>query len=138
VGCGDDDDEDTFSPLVAEPLPKVEFLAEADRICHASEAQIEAAADDLVEGRRDPAPGEVERVANAIVVPALEGEVKAIRALGAPAGDERQVEAILAATERGIGQIERDPRGLLEGVPPGLREAQRLAERYGSVECGFR
>jgi hypothetical protein len=125
-------------PLVVEPLPKVEFLREADEICHASEARIEAAADDLVTGRGDPAPAEVERAAVRIVIPALETEVKAIRALGAPEGDEREVERILSATESGIEEIRREPRALLEGIPPSLRRAQRLAESYGSRQCGFR
>jgi hypothetical protein len=138
AGCGGDDEPDDFSPVVAEPLSKVEFLDEADRICFASEARIEAAADDLVSGRRDPAPAEVERVAIGVVIPALESEVRAIRALGAPEGDEQEVEEILRATEEGIAAIERDPRGLLEGVPAPLRRAQRLAETYGSRQCGFR
>jgi hypothetical protein len=138
AGCGGDDEPGDFVPLVEEPLAKVEFLREADRICFASEARIEAAADDLVAGRAEPDPAAVERVAIRIVVPALESEVRAIRALGAPAGDEREVEGILAATERGIRAIERDPRGLLDGIPPELGRAQRLAEEYGSRQCGFR
>ena len=64
--------------------------------------------------------------------------MRAIRALGAPAGDEATVERILRATERGIAQIEADPEGAIEGPPPGLREAGRLARRYGSQECGAR
>jgi hypothetical protein len=137
-GCGGDEEPADFSPVVVEPLSKVEFLREADRICFASEARIEAAADDLVAGNREPRPAEVERVAIGVVVPALESEVRAIRALGAPEGDERQVEAILAATEEGIAAIERDPRGLLDGIPAPLGRAQRLAEAYGSRQCGFR
>ena len=137
AGCGGDDGPDEFSPVVSEPLSKVEFLREADRICFSSEARIEAAADDLVTPRRDPDPAEVKRIAISLVVPALESEVKAIRALGAPEGDEREVEAILAATEEGIAAIEADPRGLLDGVPAPLRRAQRLAETYGSLQCGF-
>jgi hypothetical protein len=138
VGCGDDDGPDDFSPVVVEPVSKVEFLREADRICVASETRIEAAADDLVTGRGETDPAEVERVATAIVVPALESEVRAIRALGAPDGDEREVAAILAATERGIAAIERDPRSLVDGVPAALRRAERLAAAYGSRQCGFR
>jgi hypothetical protein len=138
AGCGGDDRPDDFSPVVSEPLSKVEFLREADRVCFASETQIEAAADDLVTGPDEPEAREVQRVALRIVVPALESEVRAIRAIGAPPGDEREVEAILAATEAGIAAIEADPRALLDGVPPELTRAQRLAEAYGSVQCGFR
>jgi hypothetical protein len=138
AACGSEDDPDEFSPVVSEPLAKVEFLRRADAICHSTEARIEAAADDLVTSRRDPAPAEVERIALSLVVPALETEVTAIRALGPPAGDEREVEAILEATEQGIAAIEADPRGLLDGIPAPLRRAQDLAEAYGSQQCGLR
>ena len=138
AGCGGDDSENgDFSPVVADPLSKVEFLRQADQICFSSESRIEAAADDLL-GQGEPDPAEVERIALNIAVPALEAEVRAIRALGAPEGDEAEVEAILEATEQGIAEIEADPRGLADGRPPGLQEAQKLAERYGSQECGFR
>jgi hypothetical protein len=139
AGCGgDQDDPDEFSPVVSDPLTKVEFLRRTDEICHSTEARIEAAADDLVTSRRDPAPAEVERIALSLVVPALETEVTAIRALGPPPGDEREVEAILEATEQGIAAIEADPRGLLDGVPAPLRRAQDLAAAYGSQQCGLR
>ena len=85
-----------------------------------------------------PDPAEVERVALDVAVPALEAEVRAIDAIGVAGGRRaRRCEAILDATERGIAQIEADPRGLVDGPPPALREAQRLAEAYGSKQCGF-
>ena len=136
AGCGGED-EDRYSPVVADPLGKVEFLREADRICHSTEARIEAAADELATQPGGPDPREVERVALAVVIPALETEVRAISAIGAPPGDEKQVAAILAATERGIEEIGSDPRALADGPPPGLRRAKRLAESYGTRECGF-
>ena len=125
-------------PPPSDPLSRVEFLEQADAICHSTEARIEAAADDLLRPGRDPRPGAVERVALTVVVPALETEVRAIRSLGAPAGDEAEVEAILAATERGIAAIGADPRGLADRVPAPLREAERLASAYGSRQCGLR
>ena len=136
-GCGDDDDGE-FSPVVSEPLTKVEFLREADRICVGAEAQIEAAADDLLTGRGRPDPDEVEQVALNVVIPALESEVAAIGALTPPPGDEERVEAILAATEEGIAAVRANPRDVGGGVPAPLRRAQRLAEAYGSRECGLR
>jgi hypothetical protein len=78
------------------------------------------------------------RQADQIVVPGLEAEVRAIRALGAPAGDEATVERILRATERGIAEIEADPERAIDGPPPGLRQAGRLAGKYGSRECRAR
>ncbi len=86
----------------------------------------------------DPTPEEVEEVAIGIVVPALESQVAAIGALGAPEGDEEQVQAILDATEAGIAEIEADPQALLDGPPDSLAEAEELARRYGSQQCGIR
>jgi hypothetical protein len=137
-GCGDDSNEGGFSPVVSDPLSKVEFLRQSDEICHSTESRIEAAADDLLTGKSDPDPGEVEEVAINIVVPALESEVAAIGALGAPEGDEDKVQAILDATEAGIAEIEADPQALLDDVPKSLRKAEELARAYGSQQCGIR
>jgi hypothetical protein len=139
AGCGGGESDDGGYPAgVSRPLAKVEFIAEADRICHSTNTRIEAAADDLVAGPRDPRPAEVRRVVIGVAIPALEAEVRAIRALGVPTGDEREIEAIVAATERGIAQIRADPARVLDGPPPALREAGRLARAYGSAECDVR
>jgi len=137
AGCGGEE-PDTFPAGVSRPLAKVEFLAEADRICHSTNARIEAAADDLTTGPRDPSPAEVRRVVLGVAIPALEAEVRAIRAIGVPEGDGRDVAAIIAATEKGIEEIRADPAGVLNGPPPGLRRAGRLARAYGSAECDLR
>jgi hypothetical protein len=137
AGCGGGDGSGGDYPAgVSRPIAKVEFLAEADRICHSTNVRVEAAADGLVSTGDDPPPPEVRRIVIAVVIPALEAEVRAIRALGEPAGDEREVAAIIAATERGIAEIRSDPVAVLDGPPPGLREAARLSRAYGSRECG--
>lgn len=138
VASCSEEDEGGFSPVVSDPLSKVEFLRQADEICFSTESRIEAAADDLLTAKGDPDPAEVEEAAIGIVVPALEAEVSAIGALGAPEGDEDVVQAILYATQAGIEEIEADPEGLLDGVPDSLRKAEELARRYGSGTCGIR
>ena len=59
AGCGggEESTDDDFAPGVSQPIAKVEFLAEADRICASTNARIEAAADDLVDHRPRPAAG---------------------------------------------------------------------------------
>jgi hypothetical protein len=137
TGCGGGDDE---SPTVAgsRPITRAEFVAEADRICHSANAQIEAAADELATADREPPPARVRQVVLSIVVPTLGSEVAAIRSLGSPPSDEARVERILASTERGIRQLRADPAAVLDRPPPALREAGRLARAYGSEECDVR
>jgi hypothetical protein len=137
AGCGGEEETTTgFSE--PPPLTKAEFLREADRICFATEAQIEAAADDLAAGGDDPPPAEVRRVVEDFVVPRLRTEVDTIRLLDSPPADEARIERILEATERGADALEADPLRVLDGIPPPLREAERLARAYGSEQCGLR
>ena len=136
TGCGGDDTATTFPAGVSRPIAKVQFLREADRICQSTNTRVQAAADDLLTGPAKPPPAQVRRIVLGVVVPTLRSEVRAIRALGAPAGDQRQVDGILAATERGIEQVAADPAGALDGPPPAFRQAGRLARAYGSNECG--
>jgi hypothetical protein len=123
---------------VARPIAKVEFLREANRICESTNARVEAAGDELVGGRHDPPPGEVRRIVLNIVIPALQTEVEAISSLGAPPGDEHTVDNILDATRQGIDELRTDPLSGLDGPPPGLRHAGRLAAAYGSTACDAR
>ena len=136
AGCGGDDGT-TSTFVEPPPLTKAEFLAEADRICHAVEAQIEAAADDYA-GEEKPDPAEVRRVVTRVVVPKLRSEASTIRLLDPPPEDLEEIEAILAATERGADALEADPQSALDGIPDDLREAERLARAYGSKQCGLR
>jgi hypothetical protein len=139
AGCGGGDETtSTYPPGVARPIDKVEFLREADRICESTNARVEAAADDLVGGRNGPPPAQVRRIVLAIVIPALQTEVDAISSLGAPEGDEQKVDAIIAAVEAGIAELRADPLSALDGPPPSLVRAGRLAADYGSRACDVR
>lgn len=71
------------------------------------------------------------------MAPALRREVREIRALGAPAGDERQVERFLAATEAVSERIEGDPMAIVQSKRNGLRRPATLAERYGVESCPY-
>lgn len=134
-GCGGGDEPEAGTTTNA-AATKPEFLARADEICLSIETQIEAAGDDLFNAPGRPDPAEVREFAFDVAIPKLREEVEAIRTLGVPPGDEQPIEEILAATELGVEQIRRDPQILVSSAPPALREAGRLARRYGSRECG--
>jgi hypothetical protein len=135
AGCGDS--AGTSTTTTTGPPTKQEFLISADQICHSFESQIEAAGDDVFAGKQQPKPAQVRRFALRIAAPKLQDEVDAVRSLGAPKGDEQEVDRILAASEQGVEEIRQDPELIAGGdAPPGLKKAGRLAKAYGSTECG--
>jgi hypothetical protein len=146
IGCGGNDDEPAATTETPGPLTRADFIEEADLICQTTDRQIEAAGDDLVADlppRETPSDAQVRRFALGTLIPRLEEEIRAIRALGIPPGDEKKVEEILAATRQGIAQIKRqvreDPQALRQGAnPPAIDRANKLARDYGSFECGTR
>ena len=136
AGCGSDSVAPSTTTTTGPPT-KAHFLISADQICHSFESQIEAAGDDIFTRKRQPKPSEVRRFALRIAVPKLQDEIDAVRSLGAPKGDEQEVESILEASEQGVRQIRQNPELIAGGdAPPGLKEAGRLAKAYGSGECG--
>jgi hypothetical protein len=137
AGCGDSAGTSTTTTTRTGPPTKAHFLISADQICHSFESQIEAAGDEIFTRKQEPKPSEVRRFALRIAVPKLQDEIDAVRSLGAPEGDEQEVESILEASEQGVDQIRQNPELIAGGdAPPGLKEAGRLAKAYGSRECG--
>lgn len=124
-------------------LTKAEFVKRANAICAQADGEI-----DKVYGRysRKPYPGgkppteaTMNRVAEEVVIPAREKQVRRLRALGAPAGEEQRVDKILTAIEEGIEKGEEDRRTLrgTGGTEYAFAKALELEVAYGLVKCGL-
>lgn len=78
------------------------------------------------------------------VAPGIRRLTERIRSLPPPTGDEAQVNAILAAADRTVGQIDSDASGIVRVNPPfvvefksrTLDQAGVLALKYGVDRCG--
>lgn len=141
TGCGDDDDDERIS--------KQEYITRSNALCEQTSAKAEAAFERMV-GQDHPAPGEeqaflakTQRFYVEAAVPAIRQNVVSRRALPAPAGDEREVEAIIAAGEEALDQFDRiaEDRAQLKALFTGeLRDPatrfDALSRRYGIDKCG--
>jgi len=134
AGCGDDDEKQ----VAAAALSKSEFIAQADAICKKGDKEIDQAGrESFAGGAGKPTPEQSEAFATDVVLPNIQGQVDGVRALGAPEGDEAEIDAFLNAAQDGIDQSEDDPSVLFgngEG-PSGFLEAERLAGEYGFQVC---
>lgn len=87
---------------------------------------------------KHPSKADYELVINKVLIPNLEWEIKEIRKLGAPSGDEDRIEEILKALEEGIETAEDDPQAVISSSDAIFGIAARLAGEYGLTTCSSR
>lgn len=124
VGCGGSGD--------SEPLNKPAFVEEASAICVEADEERQQGTDDLVDGDEVDPSEEAEVVSDALVAP-VQTMAEELGDLGPPKGDEKQVEAIVAAFEAGAAKAEADPVGSEAELP--FAKANELALEYGLSDC---
>lgn len=138
-GCGGgadttgSDPSSSSSPSSAAPaISKVEFTDQANVICAKGSAEIEAAAKALGDS---PTQAEIEAFAAGTLLDNVQAQHDAIAALGAPEGDEDEVNAILDSLQTGIEALKADPSIITSADSDPFAEANDLASRYGLSDC---
>jgi len=134
AGCGGSDDSTTTE----ETLTKVEFIKQGDAICKKANEQSETEAEEFADENdfelEKASDEQLEEAVAEVLVPSLNRQAEELDALGAPEGDEEQVEAIIVSLEDATGEIEDEPSLVFEGQV--LKEPSELAEDYGFKVCG--
>jgi hypothetical protein len=134
AGCGGSDSTDSSS------ITKAQFIKQADAICEKGTKENEAEFEEFAEEKNlsedeEPTKAQQEEAISDIVAPGVQKQIEEIDALGAPEGDEKQVEAIVTSVEEGVEEIEADPSSLIKGENP-LGKGSKLAKEYGLKACG--
>jgi hypothetical protein len=144
AGCGDDDDEtttaattETTGSVAGSPLSEDEFIAEADAICEAGDAEIDAAARDFFPEGGSPGIAEEKAFALEVLLPSIQEQLDQIRGLTPPEGSEDDVAAFLDTAQETVDELEEDPTPLTGGGSGGdpFAEAERLATQLGLQVC---
>jgi hypothetical protein len=132
AGCGDDDSETTAT------ITKAELIKQGDQICEKANEASETEAEEFAEENdftlEKASEEQIEEAVSEVLVPNLNGQAEDLEALGAPEGDEEQVEEIIVSLEGAADKIEDDPSLVFEGEV--LEEPSKLAEAYGFKVCG--
>jgi hypothetical protein len=138
IGCGDSDDGGSETTEATETLTKAEFIKRGDAICEEANEQNETEAEEFAKEKdftlEKATDEQLEEAITEVLVPSLNQQAEDIKALGAPQGDEGQVDKIIVSLEDGASEIEDDPSLAFEGRP--LKESSRLADDYGFEVCG--
>jgi hypothetical protein len=138
AGCGGGSGDSSTS---ANAIPKAVFITKTDAVCSAGNKRMEVAFAHFLEenkNTRHPSKAEYETLVGKVVVPNVKREIKEIRALGAPEGDEDRVDAILEALEEGVETAEDDPKAAVSSSEAIFGISSRLGKEYGLEVCGSR
>jgi hypothetical protein len=122
-------------------ISKAVFIKKADAICKESIERIEKSFVAYLRksgGGIHPGKAAEEELVGKALVPSVKREVRELRALGAPSGDEDRVDAIIGALEEGVETAESDPKAVTASSEVVFGIASRLAKEYGLEACGSR
>lgn len=139
AGCGGGSDSSTEATTSS--MTKAAFLKKGNAICAKGNKEIEQGFEEFGKEHKfsktnEPTQAELEEAAEEVLIPNIRKELDGIRALGAPSGEEAEVEKILAAAEKGLKKGEEDPGVMIkEGEGP-FKEANQLAREFGLTTCG--
>ncbi len=132
AGCGDDGGDTSTSSVT-----KAVLIKKGDVICKKSEEKFQAQVlgyFQLLKGKPATKAQERQIVAD-YQLPGLQDQVKELEKLGAPDGEEEQVEAILDGMRSVLAEGRNDPRANLASSSAPLAESADQARKYGFKVC---
>jgi hypothetical protein len=138
AGCGGGGSD---NEVTASSITKAEFLKKADAVCERGNEQTQADVAAYVEEKnfslsKKQTPAQYTAFIEAVLVPNVNKEIEEIRDLGAPSGDEDQVEAILSALEDAVAKAQKESKAVVQERTDLFGRASELAKEYGLKACG--
>jgi len=135
AGCGgsSDSSESTSS------LTKAQLVKQGNAICAKGNKEIQEGFEEFeqeVGSQKQPTKAQLTEAIETIVLPAVRQQVEGVKDLGAPSGEEAEVEAITDAAEEALEKGEEDPAALTTEKADPFAKANELANEYGLVKCG--
>jgi hypothetical protein len=128
AGCGDDNNDSTTS--AAETISKADFVAKANQICKQGNADIDQAGKQLPHNLNE---AQLEDFASSTLVPKVQSQIDGVKALGAPAGEEAQVNKLLATVQADLDQLKADPSKIKDDHL--FDDSDQQAKALGLNEC---
>jgi hypothetical protein len=126
AGCGSSNDDSSTSTTA---ISKAEFEAKANAICKQGNAEVEQAGKQL--GKVTAA--QLEDFAANTIVPNIQKQVDGVKALGAPAGEEDQVNQLISTVQGDIDELKADPSKINDDSL--FKEANQQSVALGLNEC---
>jgi len=138
AGCGGGSDS---SSATTGSISKAAFIKKADAVCQKGTERMQRAILVFLKQHKDvkrPNKAQSEKLVGTAIVPSVKTEIKELKALEVPEGDEEHVDAIINALEEGLETAETNPEAVVGSSDAVFGISGRLAGEYGATVCGSR
>lgn len=139
AGCGGGGDSSSTQTGLT-TLTHKEYARRAQAYCHRDYIRQAKAMEAFRKAHgisRSPSQAERERVNTAVVLGFVERRIAFLKSLPVPEGDEKEIQAIIRAMEKGLEESRRNPASLAKPYDPEpFQENRTLTGEYGFWLCG--
>jgi hypothetical protein len=140
AGCGSSDDS-TDTTNVTVTITKDQLIKQGDAICKQGDEEIEDgferyAEENDIPKNKEPSDEQGVELVETVIVPSIKTQAELIRGLGAPEGDENEVEAMLDSLDEAVEEAEGNPESLFDEKSDPFGDPNQKAEDYGFKVCG--
>lgn len=136
AGCGSSNDNETTASLT-----KAQFLKQGNAICKAGNEEINEGFESFSKehnlSHKKPSEAQFEELAETVLVPSVSRQIKEVRALGAPEGEEGEVDEFITNAEDALKELEEEPSLIAaEGEEEPFFSVNKEAAKIGLTACG--
>ena len=147
AGCGGDDDTSTAASTGASgatgtsgPLTADQWSTQAVAICAQGDKDQEAAIKDFfqqegIPSNQQPSDAQLEQLASQVIIPTIEQQINAIKALPVPEDEADQVNEFVDQAESELNALKDDPSQITNGNANPFAETAQLAQGLGLKKC---
>jgi len=143
VGCGGGGDGAEPGAIETSAISKAEFIEQAESICNLGnrwmlKQMLAAVTEEEERGSASDKGDAFTAAAKSVALPRVQATIRDIAALGAPRGDEVQLEALLTQMQQEKDALEDQPRiSEAELFNEGFSGSGELARDYGLKRCAY-
>lgn len=126
------DEEVGAKPPSSPPLTKAELIKQGDRICRDGAKEFLATAAPVP---RNPSRAQLRAYVEDVLVPEMESQLAALRALEPPRADLPRIDQMLDEWADAIEKVKEDPLGQVGRMATLTARGDRIATKYGFKVC---
>jgi hypothetical protein len=135
AGCGSSSSSSTETTAA---ISKAEFVAKGNAVCvkgeKAQEAEVNAYLKKHGLENKKPSKAQEAELVETVFAPNIQSQIDGVRALGAPSGEEQQVESALELSQQALEKVEANPE-LVFGKQDPFAAAGKQLHALGLVKC---